>query len=251
MTKVFKRNKNLVWLVKNVGIVKLEEDNQLTHQLCAMFTREFFLRWKAKQFSQVFSNNKTEDILDFFPLANFLLFFFLVALANCHEMGLSYQAPIMAVTRFINAHRVITFFFHCIVFCLTLYSHDLYYSSNARNPGFWKARNHTDWPIPFQFITSIDGGRLAPKSVLLRRGLLAWSKHGHMCLAAPDFEPAFDISVCMDVARNPGPDIETPKPLLPTVNLSEPPSLPEHVCGTLFKLRGPSKTTFRTSILRY
>ena len=70
-----------------------------------------------------------------------------------------------------------------------------------------------------------------------------------MCLAAPDFEPAFDISVCMDVARNPGPDIETPKPLLPTVNLSEPPSLPEHVCGTLFKLRGPSKTTFRTSIL--
>ena len=208
-----------------------------------------FLRWKAKQCSQVFSNNKTEDILDFFSLANFLLFFFLVALANCHEMGLSYQAPIMAVTRFINAHRVITFFFHCIVFCLTLYSHDLYYSSNARNPGFWKARNHTDWPIPFQFITSIDGGRQAPKSVLLRRGLLAWSKHGHMCLAAPDFEPAFDISVCMDVARNPGPDIETPKPLLPTVNLSEPPSLPEHVCGTLFKLRGPSKTTFRTSIL--
>ena len=85
---------------------------------------------------------------------------------------------------------------------------------------------------PFQFITSIDGGRLEPKSVLLRRGLLAWSKHGHMCLAAPDFEPAFDITVCMDVARNPGPDIETPKPLLPTVNLSEPPSLPEHVCGT-------------------
>ena len=123
----------------------------------------------------------------------------------------------MAVTRFINAHRVITFFFHCIVFCLTLYSHDLYYSSNARNPGFWKARNHTDWPIPFQFITSIDGGRLAPKSVLLRRGLLAWSKHGHMCLAAPDFEPAFDISVCMDVARNPGPDIETPKTVRATI----------------------------------
>ena len=41
-TKVFKRNKNLVWLVKNVGIVKLEEDNQLKHQICAMFTREFF-----------------------------------------------------------------------------------------------------------------------------------------------------------------------------------------------------------------
>ena len=44
MTKVFKRKKNLVWLVKNVGIVKLEEDNQLTHKVhvCAMFTREFF-----------------------------------------------------------------------------------------------------------------------------------------------------------------------------------------------------------------
>lgn len=41
-TKVFKRKKKLVWLVKNVGIVKLEEDNQLTHQICAMFTREFF-----------------------------------------------------------------------------------------------------------------------------------------------------------------------------------------------------------------
>ena len=41
-TKVFKRNKNLVWLVKNIGIVRLEEDNQLTHKICAMFAREFF-----------------------------------------------------------------------------------------------------------------------------------------------------------------------------------------------------------------
>ena len=74
-----------------------------------------------------------------------------------------------------------------------------------------------------------------------------------MCLAAPDFEPVFDITVCMDVARNPGPDMETPKPLLPTVNLSEPPSLPgtclRYSRSALFKLRGRSKTTFRTSIL--
>ena len=38
----FKRSKNLVWLVKNVGIVKLEEVNQLMHKICAMFTRKFF-----------------------------------------------------------------------------------------------------------------------------------------------------------------------------------------------------------------
>ena len=42
MTKVFKKGKNLVRLVKNVGIVKLEEVNQLTHNICAMFTRGFF-----------------------------------------------------------------------------------------------------------------------------------------------------------------------------------------------------------------
>ena len=145
------------------------------------------------------------------------------------------------------------FFFHCVVSYLALYSHDLYYSSNVRNPGFWKARNHAYWPIPFQLITSIDRSRLALKSILLRSGLLAWSKHGDMCLAAPDFEPAFDITVCMDVARNPGPDMETLKPLLPTVNLSEPPSLPRtclrYTRSALFKWRGPSKTTFRTSIL--
>ena len=159
----------------------------------------------------------------------------------------------MAATRFINAHRVFAFFFHCIVSDLALYSHDLYYSSNARNPVSWKAINHADWPIPFQLITSIDRSRLAPKSILLRRGLLAWAKHGHICLAAPDFEPAFDITVCMDVAKNPGPDMETPKPLLPTVNIFEPPSLPgtclRYTRSALFKLRGPSKTTFRTSIL--
>ena len=109
------------------------------------------------------------------------------------------------------------------------------------------------WPIPFQLITSIDRSRLAPKSILLRSGLLAWSKHGDLYLAAPDFEPAFDITVCMDLARNPGPDVETPKPLLPTVNLSEPSSLPgtclQYTRSALFQLRGPSKTTFRNSIL--
>ena len=33
MTKVFQRNKNSVWRVKNAGVVKLvlEENNQLTH----------------------------------------------------------------------------------------------------------------------------------------------------------------------------------------------------------------------------
>ena len=159
----------------------------------------------------------------------------------------------MVATRFINAHRVFACFFHCIVSYIALYSHDLYYSSNARNPVFWKARNLAYWPIPFELITSIDRSRLAPKSILLRSGLLAWSKHGDMCLAAPDFEPAFDITVCMDVARNPGPDMETPKPLFPTVNLSEPPSLPgtclRYTRSALFKLRGPSKTKFRTSIL--
>ena len=45
-----------------------------------------------------------------------------------------HQALIMAATRFINAHRVFAFFFHCIVSYLALYSHHLYYSSNARNP---------------------------------------------------------------------------------------------------------------------
>ena len=74
-----------------------------------------------------------------------------------------------------------------------------------------------------------------------------------MCLAAPDFEPAFDITVCMDVTRNPGPDMETPKPLLPTVDLSERLPLPgtclRYTRSGLFKLRGPSKTTFRTPIL--
>ena len=46
-----------------------------------------FLRWKGKQLLQVFANKETEDILFFFSLANFVLFFFLVALASCHEMG--------------------------------------------------------------------------------------------------------------------------------------------------------------------
>ena len=160
-----------------------------------------------------------------------------------------HQAPNMAATCFINAHRGFAFFFLCIVSYLALYSHDFYYSSNARNLVFWEARNHADWPIPFQLITSIERSRLAPKSILLRRGLLARSKHGHMRLAAPDFEPAFDITtVCMDVARNLRPDMETP-----TVNLSEPPSLQgtclRYTRSALFKLRGPSKTTFRTSIL--
>ena len=159
----------------------------------------------------------------------------------------------MAATCFINAHRIFAFSFHCIVPYLALYSHDFYYSSNARNLVIWKGRNHADWPIPFQLITSIDRSRLASKSILLHSGLLAWSKHGYMCLAAPDFEPVFDITVCMDVARNPGPDMETPKPLLPTVNLSERPSLPgtclRYSRSALFKLRGRSKTTFRTSIL--
>ena len=68
---------------------------------------------------------------------------------------------------------------------------------------YFEARNHAYWPSPFQLITSIDRSWLPPKSILLRRGLFAWSKHGHTCLAAPDFEPACDITVCMDVARNP------------------------------------------------
>ena len=48
MTKVFQRNKNSVWRVKNAGVVKLvlEENNQLTHMERATkhvrcFTREF------------------------------------------------------------------------------------------------------------------------------------------------------------------------------------------------------------------
>ena len=70
----------------------------------------------------------------------------------------------MAATCFINAHRVFAFSFHCIVLYPALYSHDFYYSSNARNLVIWKGRNHADWPIPFQLITSIDRSRLAPKS---------------------------------------------------------------------------------------
>ena len=40
MTKVFKRNKTLAWLVESVWIVKVEEANQLTHY-CTMFTQAF------------------------------------------------------------------------------------------------------------------------------------------------------------------------------------------------------------------
>ena len=35
----------------------------------------FFLRWKGKRLSQVFAYEEMKDILDFFPLANFVLFF--------------------------------------------------------------------------------------------------------------------------------------------------------------------------------
>ena len=115
-------------------------------------------------------------------------------------------------------------FLYCIVSYLALYSHNLYYSCNTCNPVLWRARNYAGWLIPFKLISSIERTRLASKSALLRRGLLAWSKHAYICLAAPNFEPAFDITVCMDVVKNPGPDNETtkplqaPKPLLPTVS---------------------------------
>ena len=48
-----------------------------------------FLRWKGKQPpSQVFADKQTEDILDFsVHLPTLYYFFFLVALASCHEMG--------------------------------------------------------------------------------------------------------------------------------------------------------------------
>ena len=88
MTKVFKRKKNLVWLVKNVGVVKLEEDNQLTHKvhICAMFTREFFEVERTTAFTS-FCQQQNGRYPIFFSLANFLLFFFLMALESCHEMG--------------------------------------------------------------------------------------------------------------------------------------------------------------------
>ena len=88
MTKVFKKGKNLVWLVENVGIVKLEEVNQLTYVRCSPVN---FLRWKGKQLSQVFANKAMEDFLNFFffacQLCIIIIFFQLVALASCHEMG--------------------------------------------------------------------------------------------------------------------------------------------------------------------
>lgn len=32
-----------------------------------------------------------------------------------------------------------------------------------------------------------------------------WTKHGYMSLSPPNFNPIIDITICMDVASNPGP----------------------------------------------
>lgn len=73
MTKVFQRNKNSVWRVKNAGVVKLvlEENNQLTHMERATkhvrcFTLEFLRGGKENSFHKVLPNKETEDILNFF-----------------------------------------------------------------------------------------------------------------------------------------------------------------------------------------
>ena len=64
--------------MKNIGIVKLQEDNQLTHKICAMFAREFFWGGKENSFHKFFANKETEDnILDFFHLPTWYHFFFL------------------------------------------------------------------------------------------------------------------------------------------------------------------------------
>ena len=49
-----------------------------------------------------------EDILDFFSLANFVLvFFFIVALVSCHEMGF-YNKELMNVKNGVYFHREIS-----------------------------------------------------------------------------------------------------------------------------------------------
>ena len=40
----------------------------------------------------------------------------------------------------------------------------------------------------------------------LRRSLSLWSKRGHLCLTKPDWDPVMDLTIHMDISRNPGPD---------------------------------------------
>ena len=82
MTKVFQRNKNSVWRVKNAGVVKLvlEENNQLTHMERATkhvrcFTHEFLRGGKENSFHKVLPIRKRKISSIFFSLANFVLLF--------------------------------------------------------------------------------------------------------------------------------------------------------------------------------
>lgn len=39
----------------------------------------------------------------------------------------------------------------------------------------------------------------------LRRSLFLWSKRGHLRLTKPDWDPVMDLTIHMDISRNPGP----------------------------------------------
>ena len=85
MTKVFQRNKNSVWQVKNAGVVKLvlEENNQLTHMERATkhvrcFTREFLRGGKENSFHKVLPIRKRK-ISSIFFFHSLTLYYYLLS----------------------------------------------------------------------------------------------------------------------------------------------------------------------------
>ena len=73
------------YVIITVVVVTVVQSTDTKYVRCSPV--DFLEVERTTAFTRVFADKETEDKPDFFSLANFLLFFFLVALASCREMG--------------------------------------------------------------------------------------------------------------------------------------------------------------------
>ena len=137
----------------------------------------------------------------------------------------------------------------CIVSSyLVLYTLGHKWSYSESSKGFIRSLHS----IAVPFYCNIKRTCHVSSSAFTRRGLSTWTRHGYTSLAAPDMEPTIDITIYMDVSRNPGPESEVlVTRILGTPN--SPPSLPRTSLGysrsALLATRRNSRKVFKRSLL--
>ena len=80
-----------------------------------------------------------------------------------------------------------------------------------------------------------------------------WTKHGYTSLLVPGHDPPLDITVCMDILKNPGPEVSNLKTLEKRCQISDlhrnNTEITTYTPASLFSIRRRSRCTLDPSIL--